>query len=64
MISSHEHVNGEVKRSVEHELAEKGILAKRRARGGWSGGEVWLVPTQRDIADWQPVARRSLRSTA
>jgi hypothetical protein len=47
MISSHEHVSGEVKRSVEHELAEKGILAKRRARGGWSGGEVWLVPTQR-----------------
>jgi 2',3'-cyclic-nucleotide 3'-phosphodiesterase len=60
MISSHEHVSGEVKRSIEHEVAKNGILANRRKGGGWSGGELWLVPTRRDIADWQPVARRRL----
>jgi 2',3'-cyclic-nucleotide 3'-phosphodiesterase len=60
MISSHGHVDEDVKRLIEQKLEEKGIMAKTRASGGWSGGTVWLVPTQKDTAEWQPIARRSL----
>jgi hypothetical protein len=66
MISSHEMVDEDVKRSIEHKLVEKDILAEKltrggNRRGGWKGGAVWLVPTyKRDIAEWRPVARRSL----
>lgn len=28
--------------------------------GGWEGGVVWLVPTDRDIAAWKPIATRTL----
>jgi 2',3'-cyclic-nucleotide 3'-phosphodiesterase len=60
MISSHENVDEDVKHVIEEKLAEKDIMAKTREGGGWSGGTVWLVPTQKDIAEWQPIARRSL----
>lgn len=28
--------------------------------GGWEGGVVWLVPTDKDIAAWKPIATRTL----
>lgn len=28
---------------------------------GWSGGEVWLVPTDKAIEKWKPIAVRKLR---
>ncbi|KAK0707649.1 2',3'-cyclic-nucleotide 3'-phosphodiesterase [Lasiosphaeris hirsuta] len=28
--------------------------------GGWTGGVVWLVPTDRPIAEWKPIAVREL----
>lgn len=28
--------------------------------GSWEGGIVWLVPTDRSIAEWKPIATRSL----
>jgi galactokinase len=61
MISSHHRVDEDARRVVEQKLAEKGILAERSASSGWRGGTVWLVPTQKDISQWQPIARRSLR---
>jgi hypothetical protein len=61
MISSHDRVDEDVRGLIEQKLADKGILAERPASSGWRGGTVWLVPTQKDIAEWQPIARRSLR---
>ncbi|KAK8016897.1 2- 3 cyclic phosphodiesterase [Apiospora rasikravindrae] len=29
-------------------------------RGGWKGGVVWLVPTDRPINEWKPIATRAL----
>jgi len=60
MVSSHERVDEDVRRLVERKLAEKDIMAEGSPRGGWTGGTVWLVPTYKDIAEWQPIARRSL----
>ncbi|KAK6074121.1 hypothetical protein SCUP234_08448 [Seiridium cupressi] len=28
--------------------------------GGWDGGVVWLVPTDRPIAEWKPIATKTL----
>lgn len=28
--------------------------------GGWEGGVVWLVPTDKDIVAWKPIATRAL----
>jgi 2',3'-cyclic-nucleotide 3'-phosphodiesterase len=28
--------------------------------GGWRGGTVWLVPTDKSIEDWKPIATRQL----
>ena len=30
--------------------------------GGWDGGVVWLVPTDRPITEWKPIATRDLGS--
>lgn len=27
---------------------------------GWDGGVVWLVPTDKPIAEWKPIATREL----
>lgn len=27
---------------------------------GWEGGTVWLVPTERDMDEWKPIATRTL----
>lgn len=29
---------------------------------GWEGGDVWLVPTDKDIKEWKPVATRPLKT--
>jgi 2',3'-cyclic-nucleotide 3'-phosphodiesterase len=28
--------------------------------GGWDGGVVWLVPTDKPITEWKPIATREL----
>jgi 2',3'-cyclic-nucleotide 3'-phosphodiesterase len=27
---------------------------------GWDGGVIWLVPTDKPIAEWKPIATRQL----
>lgn len=27
---------------------------------GWDGGVIWLVPTDKPIADWKPIAAREI----
>jgi 2',3'-cyclic-nucleotide 3'-phosphodiesterase len=46
-------------------VQEAGIqLAEQRPEGsgwdGWDGGVVWLVPTDKPIAEWKPIATREL----
>jgi 2',3'-cyclic-nucleotide 3'-phosphodiesterase len=61
LVSSDERVDEDVRRLVERKLAEKDVMAEESPSSGWTGGTVWLVPTYKDIAEWQPIARRSLR---
>ncbi|CAJ2501890.1 Uu.00g047430.m01.CDS01 [Anthostomella pinea] len=32
----------------------------REGFGGWEGGEVWLVPTDRPVEGWKPIAVKTL----
>ncbi|KAK3063759.1 hypothetical protein LTS18_012974 [Coniosporium uncinatum] len=49
-------------------LREKGIVmaGEEKKEGmawmeGWTGGRVWLVPTERGLKEWKPVAERVLK---
>ena len=33
---------------------------KTESWGSWEGGVVWLVPTDKSIAEWKPIAQRTL----
>lgn len=52
---------GELK-EIENLVQESGIGFDESSGGstGWEGGIVWLVPTDRDINDWKPIATRTL----
>ncbi len=44
-------------------LAGRGASVEGEGDGesnGWDGGVVWLVPTDRPIAEWKPIAVREL----
>lgn len=46
-----------VRRAVE----EAGVKVGEGGEGsGWEGGVVWLVPTDRPIGQWKPIAVREL----
>lgn len=46
-----------VRRAVE----EAGVKVGEGGKGGgWEGGVVWLVPTDRPIGQWKPIAVREL----
>jgi 2',3'-cyclic-nucleotide 3'-phosphodiesterase len=50
---------------VTKTVEEAGIkLSAKGADGddgdGWDGGVVWLVPSDRPIAEWKPIAVREL----
>lgn len=48
-------------REIEDAVREAGITFDGDVRtGGWFGGQVWLVPTDRSISEWRPIAVRSL----
>ncbi|KAI9655282.1 MAG: hypothetical protein M1821_005429 [Bathelium mastoideum] len=53
---------GEVKIALEDVQIKFKDTEQPRAGsiGGWVGGTVWLVPTDRDISMWQPIATRDL----
>jgi hypothetical protein len=57
--SSHDSVSEDVKGRVEGKLAKSGIIGIGQADDGWTGGSVRLVPTDGEVADWEPIARRS-----
>lgn len=45
-----------VRRAVE----EAGVKIGGEGASGWEGGVVWLVPTDRPIGEWKPIAVREL----
>jgi len=57
--SSKDSVTEDVKRRIEGKLAKSGMSAIGELDRGWTGGSVWLVPTDGDVADWEPIAKRS-----
>lgn len=57
--SSKDSVSEDIKERIEVKLAKSGMAGIGHADDGWTGGSVWLVPTDGDVADWEPIARRS-----
>ncbi|KAK7739705.1 hypothetical protein SLS53_005674 [Cytospora paraplurivora] len=49
-------------KDIEQTVQESGVGLGEASAGntGWKGGVVWLVPTDRDIKDWKPIATRAL----
>ncbi|KAK7717800.1 hypothetical protein SLS63_010655 [Diaporthe eres] len=47
---------------VEDAVEESGVKLGETSHemGGWQGGTVWLVPTERGIENWKPIATRTL----
>ena len=59
LSSSKDSVSEDVKRRIEGKLSKSDMSAIGELDRGWTGGSVWLVPTDGDVADWEPIARRS-----
>lgn len=49
-------------KDIEELVQESGVSFNEPSGGstGWEGGIVWLVPTDRDITAWKPIATRTL----
>lgn len=70
LISADITVSEEQLKQVEAAVTGKGVHLNGELDGnpptdkepldGWEGGDVWLVPTDKDIKDWKPIATRSL----
>ncbi|KAF2145531.1 uncharacterized protein K452DRAFT_355968 [Aplosporella prunicola CBS 121167] len=54
-------ISDEKKSELQKLVEEAGISINGSGNlGGWKGGDVWLVPTFKNFADWQPWAKRAL----
>ncbi|KAK8121849.1 2'-3'-cyclic-nucleotide 3'-phosphodiesterase, partial [Apiospora sp. TS-2023a] len=57
---------GEISKTVEEGGVRLSSTSPKQADessnqyGGWKGGVVWLVPTDRPISEWKPIATRTL----
>ncbi|KAK7914059.1 hypothetical protein PG985_011762 [Apiospora marii] len=57
---------GEISKAVEEagvslsSSSSEGANDTSSKQGGWKGGVVWLVPTDRPISEWKPIATRTL----
>lgn len=49
-------------RAIEEVVRRAGVAlgGEGEGVGGWEGGVVWLVPTDRSIDEWKPMATRTL----
>lgn len=60
-ISGDEPINEIKLKEVEKAVLDAGVaLGQSDDAGGWEQGTVWLVPTDRSITEWKPIATRSL----
>lgn len=56
-------------RKVEELVQSKGVFLEgidnasaQDGLSGWEGGVVWLVPTDKPVTDWKPIATRTIGS--
>lgn len=49
-------------KEIEDAVKESGVSLGDGSHSmrGWEGGIVWLVPTERGIENWKPIATRTL----
>jgi 2',3'-cyclic-nucleotide 3'-phosphodiesterase len=49
-------------KEIEDAVKKSGVSLgdTSHGRGGWEGGIVWLVSTEKDIENWKPIATRTL----
>lgn len=49
-------------KEIEDSVKESGVELGETSHsmGGWEGGIVWLVSTEKGIQDWKPIASRTL----
>ncbi|KAI3395070.1 hypothetical protein diail_1827 [Diaporthe ilicicola] len=49
-------------REIEESVKRSGVVLGNTSHdmGGWEGGVVWLVSTEKGIEDWKPIATRTL----
>lgn len=57
--SAEAQAHGTLVEEAERELEAAGVQSQGED-SGWTGGRVWLVPTERPIEEWQPVAEWNL----
>lgn len=68
MCSGNEPISEEKLKEIDGAVREAGVVLGEEEgatttmgeMGGWEGGLVWLVPTDRDISEWKPIATRTL----
>lgn len=54
-------ISDDQRKELERVVEEAAVdLSGRGDMGGWKGGVVWLVSTEKPIAEWQPIATRPL----
>ena len=57
MLDSGDVIIDENKRlEIEKEIKDKGMTFEGGEMGGWTGGQVWLVPLDKSIEEWKPIA--------
>ncbi len=49
-----ETVQGKIQETKHHTSVDEGTV------NGWTGGTVWLVPTDQPLDEWKPIATREL----
>lgn len=50
----------EIQKVVEEAGVALNATSGSEGIGSWEGGVVWLVPTDKSIAEWKPIATRTL----
>lgn len=61
MTSGDEPINETKLKEVEKAVLDAGVAFEETdGAHGWEQGTIWLVPTDRHIAEWRPIATRSL----
>lgn len=62
MGSVNEKVSAEQLAELEMVVRRAGVgLDGEGNMGGWECGQIWLVPTEREVGEWKPIAVKDLK---
>ena len=61
-VSGETHIDDAKLKEIEDAVKESGVVLgdASHGMGGWEGGIVWLVSTEKGIENWKPIATRTL----